>query len=50
MGKCSKCLNREKCINGANYNTAEKCNKYTPEQELERKKYGKQELKIKAVI
>lgn len=29
MGKCSKCLNREKCINGANYNTAEKCNKYT---------------------
>ena len=31
MDKCIKCLNRKKCIDGANYNTAEKCNKYRPE-------------------
>ena len=31
MDKCSKCLNRKKCIDSANYKIAEKCNKYRPE-------------------
>ena len=31
MDKCSKCLNRKNCIDGANYKIAEKCNKYRPE-------------------
>jgi len=33
MDKCSKCLNRKNCIDGANYRAAEKCNKYISEAE-----------------
>lgn len=41
MDKCSKCLNRKKCIDSANYKIAEKCNKYRPEsiQEWKKKLY-----------
>jgi hypothetical protein len=38
MDKCIKCLNRKNCIDGANYKTAEKCNKYRPEPVPEWKK------------
>ena len=38
MNKCSKCLNRKNCIDGANYRVAEKCNQYRPEQVPEWKK------------